>query len=91
MVFHFPRGVQRVGVDHDQAGTDGAEYGDRVLQDIGKLHCLANMAHLAEKVVPKTTVKHVIVTEVADLLPPLKRLLINSVIKYVTIRTTHRR
>ena len=47
------------------------------------LVCLANMAHLAEKVVPKTAVKHVIVTEVADLLPPLKRLLINSVIKYV--------
>ena len=47
------------------------------------LVCLANMAHLAEKVVPKTAVKHVIVTEVADLLPPLKRLLVNSVIKYV--------
>ena len=47
------------------------------------LVCLANMAHLAETVVPKTQVKHVIVTEVADLLPPLKRLLINSVIKYV--------
>ncbi|WP_338522908.1 long-chain-fatty-acid--CoA ligase FadD1 [Pseudomonas batumici] len=47
------------------------------------LVCLANMAHLAEAVVPKTGVKHVIVTEVADLLPPLKRLLINSVIKYV--------
>ncbi|MEA3236184.1 long-chain-fatty-acid--CoA ligase FadD1 [Pseudomonas mosselii] len=47
------------------------------------LVCLANMAHLAEKVVPKTQVKHVIVTEVADLLPPLRRLLINSVIKYV--------
>ncbi|MFB4392228.1 MULTISPECIES: long-chain-fatty-acid--CoA ligase FadD1 [unclassified Pseudomonas] len=47
------------------------------------LVCLANMAHLAEKVVPKTQVKHVIVTEVADLLPPLKRVLVNSVIKYV--------
>ncbi len=47
------------------------------------LVCLANMAHLAEKVVPKTQVKHVIVTEVADLLSPLKRLLVNSVIKYV--------
>ncbi|MBD8709810.1 MULTISPECIES: long-chain-fatty-acid--CoA ligase FadD1 [unclassified Pseudomonas] len=47
------------------------------------LICLANMAHLAEKVVPKTGVKHIIVTEVADLLPPLKRLLVNSVIKYV--------
>ncbi|AUA34013.1 long-chain fatty acid--CoA ligase [Pseudomonas sp. SGAir0191] len=47
------------------------------------LVCLANMAHLAEKVVPKTQVKHVIVTEVADLQPALKRLLINSVVKYV--------
>lgn len=47
------------------------------------LVCLANMAHLAEKVVPKTQIKHVIVTEVADMLSPLKRLLINSVIKYV--------
>ena len=47
------------------------------------LVCLANMAHLAEKVVPRTGVKHVIITEVADLLPPLKRLLVNSVIKYV--------
>lgn len=47
------------------------------------LVCLANMAHLAQNVVPKTKVKHIIVTEVADLLPPLKRLLVNSVIKYV--------
>ncbi|SDX07436.1 long-chain acyl-CoA synthetase [Pseudomonas syringae] len=47
------------------------------------LVCLANMAHLAEKVVPKTQVKTVIITEVADLLSPLKRLLINSVVKYV--------
>lgn len=47
------------------------------------LVCLANMAHLAEKVVPKTGVEHVIVTEVGDLLPPLKRLVVNCVIKYV--------
>ena len=47
------------------------------------LVCLANMAHLVEKVVPRTHVRHVIVTEVADLLPPLKRLLVNSVVKYV--------
>ncbi|WP_434772234.1 long-chain-fatty-acid--CoA ligase FadD1 [Pseudomonas entomophila] len=47
------------------------------------LVCLANMAHVAEKVVPKTDVRHVIITEVADLLPPLKRLLVNSVVKYV--------
>ncbi|POD55285.1 long-chain fatty acid--CoA ligase [Pseudomonas syringae pv. syringae] len=47
------------------------------------LVCLANMAHLAEKVVPKTQIRQVIVTEVADMLSPFKRLLINSVIKYV--------
>jgi len=47
------------------------------------LVCLANMAHLAEKVVPQTSVKYVIVTEVADMLSPFKRVLINSVIKYV--------
>lgn len=47
------------------------------------LVCLANMGHLAEAVVPKTDVKTVIITEVADFLPPLKRLVINSVVKYV--------
>ncbi|MGH8433792.1 MAG: long-chain-fatty-acid--CoA ligase FadD1 [Pseudomonas sp.] len=47
------------------------------------LVCLANMAHLAEAVLPKTGIKHVVVTEVGDLLPPLKRLLVNSVVKYV--------
>ncbi|XXF10296.1 long-chain-fatty-acid--CoA ligase FadD1 [Pseudomonas sp. D1-3] len=47
------------------------------------LLCLANMAHLAEQVVPKTGVKTVIVTEVGDMLPPLKRLLVNAVVKYV--------
>lgn len=38
LVFHLPRGVQRVGVDHDQPGTHGTEDRDRVLQDIGQLH-----------------------------------------------------
>ncbi|UTW08689.1 long-chain-fatty-acid--CoA ligase FadD1 [Pseudomonas benzenivorans] len=47
------------------------------------LVCLANMAHLAEQVVPKTGVNTVIVTEVGDMLAPLKRLLVNSVIKHV--------
>ncbi|MGP0172813.1 long-chain-fatty-acid--CoA ligase FadD1 [Pseudomonas sp. NCHU5208] len=47
------------------------------------LVCLANMAHLAEQVVPKTGVKTVIVTEVGDMLPTLKRLLVNFVIKHV--------
>lgn len=47
------------------------------------LVCLANMGHLAEIVVPNTDIKTVIITEVADFLPPLKRFLINSVVKYV--------
>ncbi|QEY64321.1 long-chain fatty acid--CoA ligase [Metapseudomonas lalkuanensis] len=47
------------------------------------LVCLANMAHLAEEVLPRTGVKHVIVTEVGDLLPAFKRLLVNAVIKHV--------
>ena len=47
------------------------------------LVCLANMGHLAEAVVPNTDIKTVITTEVGDFLPPLKRLMINSVVKYV--------
>ena len=47
------------------------------------LVCLANMAHLAEQVLPKTGVKTVIVTEVGDMLSPLKRLLVNGMVKYV--------
>lgn len=47
------------------------------------LVCLANMAHLAEQVVPKTGVKTVIVTEVGDMLPLFKRLLVNAVVKHV--------
>ncbi|WP_017938723.1 long-chain-fatty-acid--CoA ligase FadD1 [Zestomonas thermotolerans] len=47
------------------------------------LVCLANMAHLAEQVLPKTGIKHVVVTEVGDLLPTFKRLLVNAVVKHV--------
>lgn len=47
------------------------------------LVCLANMGHLAEAVIPKTDVKTVIITEVGDFLPPLKRVLVNSVVKYI--------
>lgn len=44
---------------------------------------LANMGHLVEQVVPKTGVTTVIMTQVGDMLPPLRRLLVNSVVKYV--------
>lgn len=43
----------------------------------------ANMAANVEKILSKTAVKHVIVTEIADFHSPMKRLLINSVVKYV--------
>ena len=44
---------------------------------------LANMAHLAETVVPKTGITKVLVTELADMHPFAKRLLINTVVKRV--------
>jgi long-chain acyl-CoA synthetase len=43
----------------------------------------ANMAHNVEKILAKTSIKHVIITEIADFHSPLKRLLVNSVVKYV--------
>lgn len=44
---------------------------------------LANIADTASAVVPETEIEQVIVTEIADLHSPVKRLLINGVAKYV--------
>ncbi|MES2674946.1 MAG: AMP-binding protein [Pseudomonadota bacterium] len=44
---------------------------------------LANIAHNAATVISETSVELVIVTELADLHPPVKRLLINFVVKYI--------
>jgi len=44
---------------------------------------LANMAENAEKVLPHTGIEHVIVTEIADMHSPIKRTLMNAVIKHV--------
>ena len=44
---------------------------------------LANMAENAEKVLPHTSIEHVIVTEIADMHSPIKRTLMNAVIKHV--------
>ena len=44
---------------------------------------LANMASNVEKVLPNTGLEHVIVTELADLHKPLKRKLMNTVVKHV--------
>ncbi|MNB95796.1 hypothetical protein D3C75_429840 [compost metagenome] len=38
LMAHFPRGIQRIGVDHDQPGAQGTEHGNRVMQDVGHLH-----------------------------------------------------
>jgi long-chain acyl-CoA synthetase len=55
------------------------------LNDAGAkaLIVLANVAHTAEHVLPRTRVRVVIVTEVADLHPPLKRWVINGAAKYI--------
>jgi long-chain acyl-CoA synthetase len=44
---------------------------------------LANFAHHLPSILPKTQIKAVVVTELGDMLPPLKRLLVNTVVKYI--------
>lgn len=44
---------------------------------------LANFANHAAAVVDRTEVKHVIITELADLHPPLKRFVINKAARYI--------
>lgn len=44
---------------------------------------LANFAKTVEKALPHMRVRQVIVTEIGDLFSPIKRLLVNSVVKYV--------
>nr|WP_269473322.1 AMP-binding protein [Kineobactrum salinum] len=55
------------------------------LNDAGvkALVVLANVASTAAAVLPRTSVEKVLVTELADLHPPLRRWLINSVARYV--------
>jgi len=47
------------------------------------LVCLANMAHLAEQVIPKTSIQYVVVTEIGDMLPFFKRHLVNAAVRYI--------
>lgn len=44
---------------------------------------LANYAHLLEKILKDTNIESIVVTEIADLFPTPKRLLVNSVVKYI--------
>jgi len=55
------------------------------LNDAGAkaLVVLANVAHTAAEVLPRTDVRVVIVTEIADLHAPLKRTLMNFAVRYV--------
>ena len=50
---------------------------------VAALLCLANMAHLAEQVLPHTQIRQLIVTEVGDLLPAPRRWLVNAAVRYV--------
>ena len=54
------------------------------LNDCGAvaLVVLENFAHTLEQVIRSTPVRVVVTTQVGDLLPPLKRLLTNAVVKY---------
>ncbi|MGZ3772208.1 MAG: AMP-binding protein [Pseudobdellovibrionaceae bacterium] len=44
---------------------------------------LANYAHLLEKILKDTHIESIIITEIGDLFPTPKRVLVNSVIKYI--------
>ncbi|WP_028388793.1 AMP-binding protein [Legionella fairfieldensis] len=45
---------------------------------------VANFAHTVEKALPSIkTLKHVIVTEIGDIFPPVKRFIVNAVVKYI--------
>lgn len=55
------------------------------LQDSGAkaLVVLANIADRSASIIAETEVEQVIVTELADLHPPVKRVLLNTVVKYI--------
>lgn len=44
---------------------------------------LANFAHHLEKILGQTEIEHVIVTELGDMLPSFKKILINAAVKYI--------
>lgn len=44
---------------------------------------LANFAHLLEKIIKDTPVESVVITELADLFPTPKRILVNAVVKHI--------
>ncbi len=51
--------------------------------NVKALVILANFAHHLPAILPHTQIKAVVVTELGDMLPPLKRVVVNAVVKYV--------
>ncbi len=47
------------------------------------LVALANFGNLVEEVLPKTSIETLIITEIGDALPPLKRKIVNAAVKYI--------
>ncbi len=62
-----------------------AEEMEHQFRDAGvkALVVLANMAHQVEKILHRTSIETVIITQVGDAQPPARRLLINTVLKHV--------
>ena len=44
---------------------------------------LANFANTIEKALPHTNLKHVLITQIGDALPTVKRTIVNAVVKYI--------
>jgi long-chain acyl-CoA synthetase len=51
--------------------------------EVDTIIVLANFAHTVEKALPETPLKNIIITELGDLFPWPKSLIVNSVVKYV--------
>lgn len=50
---------------------------------------MANFAKTVEKALPQTAIKHVVVTQVGDLFAPIKRFIVNNVVKYIKKMVPH--
>lgn len=44
---------------------------------------LANFAKTVEKALPHTHIKQVVITQIGDMFPPIKRFIVNAVVKYI--------
>lgn len=51
--------------------------------DVETIVVLANFAHVVQKALPQTKLKHIIVTELGDLFPRFKSIVFNGVVKYI--------